>query len=97
MTMMVGHNVDEGLLLTPPYLPTEDALDDHIQAAFANGPSSSVKYITQTLYPPVFDGSLGYTNNFKRGSLLMSEVVSTCNPNFLSHTRTITEVPSQAA
>jgi carboxylesterase type B len=43
-----------------------------------------VDYIVNTLYPPVFDGSLGYTNNFERGSLIVSEGVFTCNTNYLS-------------
>jgi carboxylesterase type B len=82
--VMVGHNANEGLLFTPLYIPSEDALDAQIQAAFSNAPPSSINYITQTLYPPVFDGSLGYTNNVERGSLIISEGVFTCNTNYLS-------------
>jgi carboxylesterase type B len=82
--VMVGHNADEGLLFTPLYIPSDDALDTQIAAAFANAPASSIKHITSTLYPPVFDGSLGYKNNVERGSLIISEGVFTCNTNYLS-------------
>ncbi|CAN9389432.1 unnamed protein product [Alternaria alternata] len=80
--VMVGHNANEGALFTPFYLPNEDALEDQISSAFANAPKSSVDYIVNTLYPPVFDGSLGYTNNFERGSLIVSE-----EPMETRHTR----------
>jgi carboxylesterase type B len=82
--VMVGHNANEGALFTPFYLPNTDALKDQIADAFANIPKSSLDYIVDTLYPAVFDGSLGYTNNFERGSLIVSEGVFTCNTNYLS-------------
>jgi carboxylesterase type B len=82
--VMVGHNANEGALFTPFYLPNEEALESQLSAAFANAPKSSLDYITNTLYPPVFDGSLGYTNNFERGSLIVKEGVFTCNTNYLS-------------
>jgi carboxylesterase type B len=82
--VMVGHNANEGLLFTPLYLPNEEALDEHLQTAFANAPASSISYITQTLYPPVFNGSLGYENNVERAALIISEGVFTCNTNYLS-------------
>ncbi|KAI4711409.1 hypothetical protein J4E89_003974 [Alternaria sp. Ai002NY15] len=82
--VMVGHNANEGALFTPFFIPNEAALEDQISSAFANAPKSSLDYVTKTLYPPVFDGSLPYTNNFERGSLIVSEGVFTCNTNYLS-------------
>jgi carboxylesterase type B len=82
--VMVGHNANEGQLFTPYFLQTEDQLRYQIEEAFANAPKQSIDYITETLYPPVFDGSLGYTNNLERGRLIIAEGVFTCNTNYLS-------------
>lgn len=82
--VMVGHNANEGVLFTPFAISSEDAIEDQLARAFANAPQSSINYIVNTLYPPIFDGSLGYTNNFQRASLIISEGVFTCNTNYLS-------------
>lgn len=44
-----------------------------------------LSYITEVLYPPVFDGSQaqGYTNNIDRSSALIAELVFTCNTFYL--------------
>ena len=44
-----------------------------------------MKYITNTLYPPIFDGSQAqnYTNQIARADALTSEFVFTCNTFYL--------------
>lgn len=83
---MVGHNADEGLDFTPiietdddftlfvsEFLPSLAALPD------------VVSYITDTLYPPIFDGSQAqnYTNNIARAAAVTSEAIFTCNTYYL--------------
>lgn len=82
--IMTGHNSDEGALFTPPYLTTDATLQAQIEVAFPHAPQKSVDYVTKTLYPPVFDGSQPYKNQFERGSLIISEAVFTCNTNYLA-------------
>jgi len=82
--VMVGHNANEGAYFTPPYINTTERIASQLSSSFENIPASSVQYITDTLYPPVFDGSEGYTSNYTRASTMISEGVFTCNTNFLS-------------
>lgn len=82
--IMVGHNANEGALFTPFYIPSDSALESQLEGSFVNIPKKSIDYITKTLYPPVFDGTYGYTNQFQRGSLIVAEGVFTCNTEYLS-------------
>lgn len=47
---------------------------------------SVLSYVTNTLYPPVFDGSqaMNYTNQIGRAAALVSEAVFTCNTFYLN-------------
>ncbi|KAG8156345.1 hypothetical protein KVR01_013797 [Diaporthe batatas] len=40
-------------------------------------------HVADTVYPPVFDGSLGYTDQLGSARLFWGELVSTCNTPFL--------------
>ncbi|KAF2641629.1 alpha/beta-hydrolase [Massarina eburnea CBS 473.64] len=82
--VMVGHNADEGALFTPAYSKSTETLRNHTAASFINIPEQSLDYITDVLYPAVFDGSYGYTTEFGRADLITSESVFTCNTNYLS-------------
>ncbi|CAI6338944.1 unnamed protein product [Periconia digitata] len=82
--VMVGHNAEEGALFTPPFIQSSDDLESFIRTNFRGIPQESVDYITETLYPAVFDGSLGYTNQFERADIMVSDLAFTCNTNYLS-------------
>ena len=82
--VMVGHNANEGTYFTPPTIRTDQDLQAQLRSGYPYAPQKSIDYITQTLYPPVFDGSYGYTNQFSRASLITSESIFTCNTNYLS-------------
>jgi len=82
--VMVGHNANEGTYFTAPYTNSTERIVEQLQSAFGNIPSSSIDYITETLYPAVFDGSYPYTDNYTRASLIVSEGIFTCNTNYLS-------------
>ncbi|KAH7393917.1 Alpha/Beta hydrolase protein [Phaeosphaeria sp. MPI-PUGE-AT-0046c] len=81
--VMVGHNANEGQYFTPPYIQTDQALKNQLQSAFS-APEQSIDYITEVLYPSVFDGSQPYTTQYERARLIISEGVFTCNTNYLS-------------
>ncbi|KAF2769025.1 carboxylesterase family protein-like protein [Teratosphaeria nubilosa] len=87
LRVMVGHNADEGLLFTSPFIQNETALTTALLTllpTLAAWPSN-LKYILNTLYPPIFDGSqaMGYTNDIARTAAILSEVVFTCNTFWL--------------
>ncbi|KAH7378717.1 carboxylesterase family protein-like protein [Pyrenochaeta sp. MPI-SDFR-AT-0127] len=82
--IMVGHNANEGTYFTPPNVRSDEALIAQLRAAYPHAPQKSLDYVTQTLYPPVFDGSYGYKDQYSRASLIISESIFTCNTNYLS-------------
>lgn len=82
--VMVGHNANEGPYFTPPYINSTEALVKQLQSNFPYIPNASVEYITQTLYPAVFNGTYPYTDEYSRATFLTSEAIFTCNTNYLS-------------
>jgi acetylcholinesterase len=83
LRVMVGHNSDEGLVFTSPYVQTEDLFEEYFRTSFPGVSSAVVNYLAQQLYPPVFDGIYGYINETQRTSLALSELVFTCNTFYL--------------
>lgn len=83
--VMVGHNSDEGLLFTNPAVQNDTAYRQYVQTTLPNVPSAIVDYITNVLYPPVYDGTYPYRNALDRAILTASESVFTCNTVYLDH------------
>ena len=83
LKIMVGHNADEGLLFTNPLITTSDAYNQFLAASFPNISPAVASYIENVLYPPIFNGSYGYTDNIGRTALTTSEGLFTCNTNYL--------------
>lgn len=83
LKVMVGHNSDEGLFFSSPFINNETTFDNFVSQNLPAATSATINYITQTLYPPVFDGSYGYTNQLERTSLLLGEFSFTCNTRYL--------------
>ena len=81
--IMVGHNADEGLLFTDPTITTDDAFNSFVSNLVPNIESSVVSYIENTLYPPIFNGSMPYTDDIGRSSLLIGEFGLACNTFYL--------------
>ncbi|KAK3111790.1 hypothetical protein LTR53_012598 [Teratosphaeriaceae sp. CCFEE 6253] len=87
LRVMVGHNADEGLLFTSPFFQNDTAFAAQIvnnEPTLAAYPDT-IDYITQTLYPPIFDGSqaMNYTNQIARAAAATSEFIFTCNTFYL--------------
>ena len=86
VNLTVGHNTNEGLLFSPPFIQTQAEFFEAIQALFPTANASTVSYITNVLYPPVFNGTYGYTDAIGRTALLISNFLVTCNANILAST-----------
>ena len=72
--LIVAHNVNEALYFTSPSIRNESAFIDAIQQTYPAISATSTDYIANVLYPPVFDGSYGYTDHFTRAVQLFSDV-----------------------
>ena len=83
---MTGHNQDEGSRFVPNTLVTDEAsyeayLKSLIIPLASN--ASALRFISQTLYPPIFDGSQGYTNQTERNNLTIADATIVCNARFM--------------
>lgn len=83
VNVMVGHNEDEGLLFADPAITTATAFNAYITMQFPGISAAAASYIENVLYPPTFDGSLGYKTNFQRLILALADASFTCNTNYL--------------
>ncbi|KUJ06338.1 alpha/beta-hydrolase [Mollisia scopiformis] len=88
LTLLVGHNDDEGLEFTSPFLPpgNETAFTENvILVSFPDAAATNAtSYILDVLYPPIFDGSHGYTDEISRADYIVSEALFACNAEYLS-------------
>ncbi|KAH7039472.1 Carboxylesterase [Macrophomina phaseolina] len=76
--ILVGHNSNEGLLFVPPVSKESDFVA-FINTSFSSAKPAVIDYITNTLYPPIYDGSRGYRDLIGRVSLAVAESSFTCN------------------
>ncbi|KAN0096299.1 alpha/beta-hydrolase [Hyaloscypha variabilis] len=86
LKLLIGHNVDEGLYFTSPFVFTEATFRQNIITV--SFPDSEIDgrqdYIANTLYPPVYDGTYGYTDPVIRGDYIVSEALFQCNAEYLA-------------
>lgn len=72
LNIMVGHNTNEGLTFIDPAVNTS-SIGKIFRETYPDVQPSVVDYIEKVLYPPIFDGSQGYTDQIGRGALLASD------------------------
>lgn len=77
--VLTGHNTNEGLSFTSPFIRDEAAFADYLKQTLAASEDRVISHITQQLYPPIYDGSKGYRDIYARISTTISESVFTCN------------------
>lgn len=82
--VMVGHNSDEGVYFADARVTDDTALAAFIRRSFPGIQDSVVNYVVKTLYPAVYDGSQPYSNGLDRTILIISELIFTCNTNYLA-------------
>ncbi len=86
LSVMTGHNQDEGSRFVPNTLITDEAsyvayLKSLITPLTKN--ITALNLITQVLYPPVFDGSQGYTSQTERNNITIADAAFVCNARFM--------------
>ena len=83
---MTGHNQDEGSRFVPNTLISNSSsyatyLSSLIPPLGNN--VTALNFVTQVLYPPVFDGSQGYTTQAERNNLTIADAIIVCNARFM--------------
>lgn len=76
--ILVAHNSDEGLVLVP-VVHTDAEYRALIKNILTNADSTTIDHIANVLYPPIFDGSKGYTNNYQRAAKTAGDAIIDCN------------------
>ncbi len=61
LKLMLGHNADEGLDFTSPFITNDTTFNEYIQTAFPTINPSVATYIETVLYPPQMPGTLALT------------------------------------
>jgi carboxylesterase type B len=77
--ILTSYTSREGLIFTDPAIQNNTALEAYLRGTFPTASPTIIKYISEVLYPPVFDGSRGYTDQSGRVSLLIAEMTFVCN------------------
>ncbi|KAL6900031.1 Alpha/Beta hydrolase protein [Trichoderma evansii] len=77
--ILAGHNMFEGAFFFDPNVTTNDEFSTWINRSFAGLTSQDVTHLATSLYPPKYDGSLGYVDMDTRQMKLWSEAVIDCN------------------
>ena len=83
VTVLSGHNTFEAVRSTDPFVTTA-GFNSYIQGFYPSTQPPVLSYISNTLYPPVYDGSQPYTTPFARLDLAVTEANFACNTNFLA-------------
>ncbi|KFY90305.1 hypothetical protein V500_05211 [Pseudogymnoascus sp. VKM F-4518 (FW-2643)] len=81
--VMLGHNSEEGFLFASPFVTNDSDLKAYLQGSVPAILPTALDTVVETLYPPNFNGSLPYTTQLSRTSVLVSESVFTCNTRAL--------------
>lgn len=71
--IMVSHTANEALAFTNPSATSESAFINTLRRAFGVVSPIITEYIANVLYPPVYNGSYGYTDLFTRELLVVSD------------------------
>ncbi|KAI0394859.1 carboxylesterase family protein [Xylariaceae sp. FL0594] len=74
---------DEGLRFTSANITSEADFQQFLGLLLESANDTVRAYVSEKIYPPVFDGSLGYTNQRERAGLFRGEIVITCNIRYL--------------
>ena len=81
--LMIGYNGLDGLIFTDPRINSTASFRELFTSAFPGISSTAVDFISNVLYPPTFDGSLGYTNNYERAAASVMDAILTCNGYYM--------------
>ncbi|KAJ5206443.1 Carboxylesterase type B [Penicillium cf. griseofulvum] len=84
LNIMVGHNANEGLVFTSPDSVNSTGLAIQMKSLSPNTPKKVSDYVLDVLYPPVYDGSYGYTDSIARTAITISDLIFRCNTDYLN-------------
>ncbi|KAI1102117.1 alpha/beta-hydrolase [Jackrogersella minutella] len=81
--IMVSHNTLEGLTFTKPNIKTTEDYINMLRQAMSTISNDTLSFISNTLYPVVFNGSYGYKGQFQRALVTVQDNTIICNTRYL--------------
>ena len=81
--VMNGHQSNEGPVFTRPDIKDDANFESLIQFWVPSAKAQDVAYISNSLYPAMFDSTYPYRNHLDRAILFVSEYIITCKTNWL--------------
>ncbi|KAI0886712.1 alpha/beta-hydrolase [Annulohypoxylon maeteangense] len=84
ISIMVSHNTLEGLIFTKPSIKTTEDYLDMLREAMPTISNETLGFISNTLYPAVFNGTYGYTDQFQRALVTIQDSTIVCNTRYLA-------------
>lgn len=82
--LMLGLNQNEGILVTSPFLKTDEDYRRNVVSFFPTANDEIVDYIATALYPDDLSGEYNYTTQTLRGALTTEESCFKCNTRYLA-------------
>ncbi|TGO31594.1 hypothetical protein BHYA_0496g00010 [Botrytis hyacinthi] len=83
--ILIGHNSQEGLFSVTDLIGQNDsAFPSVITGQFGGMAPSVLEFVVNTLYPPVYNGSL-YADYVQRGALFVSDAFIACTTEYLAN------------
>lgn len=81
--LIISHNSNEGLVLVQAVHTSEEYVT-LVRNILTRANDTTINYVTNILYPPVFDGSMGYAHNYQRAAKTAGDIIINCNAASLS-------------
>jgi carboxylesterase type B len=79
VSLMTGHNSDEGSLFASPFIRDNSDYADFLQSLLPGIPRSALSTLTQELYPNDLSGQQGYVDQLGRVEMTIAEALIVCN------------------
>ncbi|RAL65860.1 hypothetical protein DID88_005523 [Monilinia fructigena] len=79
--LLTGRNANEGLIFTNPAVQTQSEYISTLEQALPSADASVIFHLqlANVLYPPIYNGSYGYTSSIERLALSISHFTIACN------------------
>lgn len=85
VSIMTGYNQNDDLIFTNLTIAAnETSYASLLTSLVPDIEPAALAYISNTLYPPVFDGSYGYTSPIQRAAMTIQDLFIQCNTLFLA-------------
>ncbi|CAG8412144.1 unnamed protein product [Penicillium salamii] len=84
VNVMVGHAADEGLLFTTPESYNSTGFGSQLSNYAPSILKDVFEFVEHILYPPIYNGTFGYTNSVARAALFVSDLGFQCNTDYLN-------------